>query len=70
MKLKDAKVSILFFLISRPPPPSSIHCARITRPHFLRTSRDQLVRVMNEVVVRKLAKFSDFHSDLKRCMSC
>ena len=52
------------------PPPFSIHCARITRPHFSRTSRDQLVRVTNEVVVRKLAKFSDFHSDLKRCMSC
>ena len=64
--------SLLPYFPSPPPPPSSssIHCARITRPHFSRTSRDQVVRVTNEVVVRKLAKFSDFHSDLKRCMSC
>ena len=57
-----------------PPPHSPLApamplCARITSPQFSRTSVNQLVRATNEMIIGKLAKFSEFHSDLRRCVS-
>ena len=75
MQLEEAKVSLIPTFPSPPPPHSPLApamplCARITSPQFSRTSVNQLVRATNEMIIGKQAKFSEFHSDLRRYVSC